>query len=180
MGALLHGSKLVLAPPHALSLDELASLLLQERVSSLWLTAALFEQMASLQPSALASVSQLLAGGDALPPSRVREHLSRSAPGHLLVNGYGPTENTTFSATFPLRHGELLLSLRPHRRPSLQLLRLVLDSSLLPLPPGLPGELFVGGDGLAWGYLNRPDLTAEALHSSPVQLRSGRSPLPHR
>ncbi|WP_201768996.1 AMP-binding protein [Myxococcus stipitatus] len=104
--ALLHGSKLVLAPPHALSLDELASLLLQERISSLWLTAALFEQMASLQPSALASVSQLLAGGDALPPSRVREHLSRLPLGHLFVNGYGPTENTTFSATFPLRHGD--------------------------------------------------------------------------
>ncbi|QSQ16101.1 non-ribosomal peptide synthase/polyketide synthase [Myxococcus landrumensis] len=172
-GALLHGSKLVLAPPHALSLDELASLLLQERISSLWLTAALFEQMASLQPSALASVSQLLAGGDALPPSRVREHLSRLPPGHLLVNGYGPTENTTFSATFPLRHGDSFSRSVPIGAPLSNSSAFVLDSSLLPLPPGLPGELFVGGDGLAWGYLNRPDLTAERFIPHPFSSAPG-------
>ncbi|WP_163871146.1 condensation domain-containing protein, partial [Myxococcus eversor] len=75
-GALLHGSKLVLAPPHSLSLEELGSLLVREGISSLWLTAALFEQMVATQPVALAGVRQVLAGGDVLPPSRVREHLA--------------------------------------------------------------------------------------------------------
>ncbi|NVJ28957.1 AMP-binding protein, partial [Myxococcus sp. AM011] len=87
-GALLHGSKLVLAPPHSLSLEELGSLLVREGITSLWLTAALFEQMVATQPVALAGVRQVLAGGDVLPPSRVREHLARIPSGHVLVNGY--------------------------------------------------------------------------------------------
>ncbi|RKI38260.1 hypothetical protein D7X55_40225, partial [Corallococcus sp. AB049A] len=102
-GALLHGAKLVLAPPHSLSLEELAAQLRHHRVTSLWLTAALFEQMSLHQGEALAGVRQVLAGGDVLPAARVREHLARLPEGATFLNGYGPTENTTFSATYTLR-----------------------------------------------------------------------------
>ncbi|MFP2964534.1 AMP-binding protein, partial [Myxococcus sp. 1LA] len=72
-------------------------------VTSLWLTAALFEQMQARQPQALAGVRQLLAGGDALPVARVKERL---AAGGALINGYGPTENTTFSSTYRMERPE--------------------------------------------------------------------------
>ncbi|MFP2934962.1 AMP-binding protein, partial [Pyxidicoccus sp. 3LG] len=78
-GALLHGARLVLFPPRQPTLEELGAVLVRHRVTTLWLTAALFEQMALHQPQALASVRQVLAGGDALPAQRVREHLSRLA-----------------------------------------------------------------------------------------------------
>ncbi|MCK8504202.1 non-ribosomal peptide synthase/polyketide synthase, partial [Myxococcus fulvus] len=172
-GALLHGSKLVLAPPHSLSLEELGAVLSREKVSSLWLTAALFEQMVAHQPVALSGVRQLLAGGDVLPPHRVREHLARLPEGHVLVNGYGPTENTTFSATHSLRHGDEVSRSVPIGSPLSNSSAFVLDSSFQPLPPGVPGELFVGGDGLAWGYLNRADLTAERFVPHPFSSAPG-------
>ncbi|NOJ91257.1 AMP-binding protein, partial [Myxococcus xanthus] len=166
-GALLHGARLVLAPPHTPSLDELAALLTHHRVSTLWLTAALFEQMVLHQGNALAAVRQVLAGGDVLPPLRVRQHLERIPLGAVLVNGYGPTENTTFSATHSLRAGEAFGTSVPIGRPLGHSSAFVLDSRMEPVPVGVPGELFVGGDGLAWGYLNRPELTAEKFLPHP-------------
>ncbi|MCY1045105.1 non-ribosomal peptide synthase/polyketide synthase, partial [Corallococcus sp. bb12-1] len=166
-GALLHGARLVLAPPHALSLEELGGLLSRHAVDSLWLTAALFEQMAQHQPDALAGVNQLLAGGDVLPAVRVREHLARMPPGAVLINGYGPTENTTFSVTQALRHGDAVEHQVPIGRPLAHSTAYVLDPAGQPVPVGVPGELHVGGDGLAWGYLDQPELTAERFVPNP-------------
>ncbi|RKI51412.1 amino acid adenylation domain-containing protein, partial [Corallococcus sp. AB049A] len=160
-GALLHGAKLVLAPPHALTLEELGTLLKQERISTLWLTAALYEQMALHQVEALAGVSQVLAGGDVLPVQRVREHLKHLPQGAVLVNGYGPTENTTFSTTYTLSRDTALTSSVPIGKPIGNSTAYVLDANGDVAGVGVPGELYVGGEGLAWGYLNRADLTAE-------------------
>ncbi|NOK23394.1 non-ribosomal peptide synthetase, partial [Corallococcus carmarthensis] len=160
-GALLHGAKLVLAPPHALTLEELGTLLTQERISALWLTAALYEQMALHQVEALAGVSQVLAGGDVLPAQRVREHLKHLPQGAVLVNGYGPTENTTFSATYTLRRDTSLTASVPIGKPIGNSTAYVLDAHGDVAGVGVPGELYVGGEGLAWGYLNRADFTAE-------------------
>nr|WP_253900126.1 non-ribosomal peptide synthetase [Corallococcus carmarthensis] len=160
-GALLHGAKLVLAPPHALTLEELGTLLKQERISALWLTAALYEQMALHQVEALAGVSQVLAGGDVLPAQRVREHLKHLPQGAVLVNGYGPTENTTFSATHTLTRDTSLTASVPIGKPIGNSTAYVLDARGDVAGVGVPGELYVGGEGLAWGYLNRADLTAE-------------------
>ncbi|WP_244221665.1 non-ribosomal peptide synthetase [Corallococcus exercitus] len=172
-GALLHGAKLVLAPPRALSLSELGTLLTVEGVTTLWLTAALFEQMVLHEGASLAGVRQVLAGGDVLPVPRVREHLARMAPDAVLVNGYGPTENTTFSTTHTLRAGDTVERSVPIGRPLANSTAWVLDAHLQPLPPGLPGELYVGGDGLAWGYLQRPDLTAERFIPHPHSATPG-------
>ncbi|QSQ26379.1 non-ribosomal peptide synthase/polyketide synthase [Pyxidicoccus parkwayensis] len=166
-GALLHGARLVLFPPHQPTLEELGAALVRHRITTLWLTAALFEQMTLHQPQALASVRQLLAGGDALPAQRVREHLTRLAPGAVLINGYGPTENTTFTCCHRLQPGDVFASSVPIGRPISNTRVFVLDSSLQPVPVGVPGELYAAGDGLAWGYMGRADLTAERFIPSP-------------
>ncbi|RKH54315.1 non-ribosomal peptide synthetase, partial [Corallococcus llansteffanensis] len=172
-GALLHGARLVLAPPHALSTEELAALLRRHSISTLWLTAALFEQVALHQPDTLARVPQLLVGGDVLPAEHVRQHLSRLSPGSVLVNGYGPTENTTFSTTHALHSRSDFGHAVPIGRPLSQSSAYVLDASLRPVPVGVAGELFVGGAGLAWGYLHRPELTAERFIPHPFATTPG-------
>ncbi|AKQ66394.1 hypothetical protein A176_003306 [Myxococcus hansupus] len=133
-------------------------------VTSLWLTAALFEQMQARQPQALAKVKQLLAGGDALPVSRVKERL---AAGQVLINGYGPTENTTFSSTHRMEKPEDVGATVSIGRPVKNTTTYVLDAHQRPVPVGVPGELYVGGDGLAVGYVGRPELTAERFVPSP-------------
>src|SRR5439155_14526516 len=96
-GSLLNGAKLVIAPPHLLSPADLAELLQHHGVTTLWLTAGLFHQMAQEQPQALGQLRQLLAGGDVLAVGQVKALLGRLQAGAWLINGYGPTENTTFT-----------------------------------------------------------------------------------
>ncbi|RYZ36976.1 MAG: non-ribosomal peptide synthetase, partial [Myxococcaceae bacterium] len=172
-GALLHGAKLVLAPPHALTLEELGALLVQERISVLWLTAALYEQMVFHQSEALSHVTQVLAGGDVLPAQRVREHVARLHEGTVLVNGYGPTENTTFSATHTLTKHDAVRTTVPIGRPLANSTAYVLNVHGDTVGVGVPGELYVGGEGLAWGYLNRADLTAERFVPNAFSPTSG-------
>ncbi|HLM47249.1 MAG TPA: amino acid adenylation domain-containing protein, partial [Myxococcaceae bacterium] len=164
-GALLHGAKLVVFPPQQPSLESIAQALHKHGITTLWLTAALFEQMVLHQSEALARVAQVLAGGDVLPVVRVRELLARGAP--LVVNGYGPTENTTFTCCHPVTSASSLGSSVPVGRPISNTQVYVLDAHRQPVPVGVPGELFTGGDGLALGYLNNPELTAERFVTNP-------------
>jgi amino acid adenylation domain-containing protein len=169
-GALLNGGRLVVYPAGAPDLQELAEELKRRGVTSLWLPAALFELMASHQPQALTRLRQLLTGGDTMSPSRARELLSLGVP---LINGYGPTETTVFAACHPLSRPDDALGLSiPIGRPIAGTSVYLLDSQLHPVPPGVPGELYIAGDGLALGYLNRPELTAERFVPHPF------SPLP--
>ncbi|AEI67145.1 non-ribosomal peptide synthetase [Corallococcus macrosporus] len=163
-GALLHGAKLVVYPAGTPSLEELGRKLETSGVTSLWLTAALFEQMQARQPQALAKVRQVLAGGDALPVARVKERLEA---GGVLINGYGPTENTTFSSTYRMESPEEVGASVSIGRPVSNTTAYVLDDAMRPVPVGVPGELYVGGDGLAVGYVGRPELTAERFVPSP-------------
>ncbi|RKI73405.1 amino acid adenylation domain-containing protein, partial [Corallococcus sp. AB049A] len=171
--ALLHGATLVLAPPKALSLEELGALLRREAITTLLLTAALFDQMVLHQGDALARVKQVMAGGDVLPVDRVREHVKRLPASAVLINAYGPTENTTISATHTLRAGDAVGSSVSIGRPLTNSTVWVLDTALQPVPAGVPGTLYVGGDGLAWGYLQRPDLTAERFIPHPFATGPG-------
>ncbi len=167
-GALLHGGRLTVLPPGALSLGELRHVLATYEVTSLWLTAGLFHQMAEEGLTGLGAVRQLLAGGDVLSPERVRRALA-SLPGCRLINGYGPTENTTFTCCHAMSRPDEVVSPVPLGRPIANTRVWLLDAELNPVPVGVAGELYAGGDGLARGYLNRPALTAERfvpdLHS---------------
>ncbi len=171
-GALLNGGRLVIAPPSSLSLEELGSLLARERVTTLWLTAGLFHQMVDSNLKGLASVRQLLAGGDVLSPPHVARVLE-AYPGCRVINGYGPTENTTFTCCFPMTDKGVLQGTVPLGRPIRGTRVYLLDSSLEPVPLGAPGELYAAGEGLAHGYLNQPALTAERFIPDPFSDRPG-------
>ena len=157
-GALLHGAKLVLFPPTTPTVDALKDVLVRHGVTTLWLTAALFEAVSAARPDALDGVPQVFSGGDVLPLSAVRERLAR---GGMLVNGYGPTEVTTFASCHVMKSGSLVEGSVPIGRPIANTRVYVVDRGLRLVPPGVPGELLIGGDGLAWGYLGRPELTSE-------------------
>jgi len=159
-GSLLNGAKLVIAPSESLDFTELGNVISAHRVTTLWLTAALFHQMMELRPAALAGVRQLLAGGDVLSPSRVRDYLEM--PGHgRLINGYGPTENTTFTCCGVFDHAAQIVGSVPIGRPIAGTYVYILDKQGEPVPTGVVGEIYAGGDGLARGYLNAPKLTNE-------------------
>lgn len=164
-GALLNGARLVVAPPGMPPLAELGALIAACGITTLWLTAGLFHAMVDEAPDSLRGVKQLLAGGDTLSPTHV-EKLLRRHPQCRLINGYGPTENTTFTCchTVTVVDGPI-----PIGRPIAHTEICILDENRQPAPIGSPGELWVGGDGLARGYLNRPELTAEKFVPHPFK-----------
>ncbi len=163
---LLNGARLALAPPGSRGLDELGPVLERHHVTTLWLTAALFHHVVDLKLEALAGVRRLIAGGDVVSPDHARRFLERF-PHAQLVNGYGPTENTTFSCCYSVPSAEGIGPNLPIGRPIANSTACVLDPLGQPQPFGVPGELYVGGDGLARGYLNAPQLTAERFVPDP-------------
>ncbi len=165
-GALLNGGRLVVAPPGALSLAEIGDLVERHGVTTLWLTAGLFQQMVDHRLEALRPLRRLLAGGDVLSPEHVRRALA-GLPGCTLINGYGPTENTTFTCCHAMAGPTQVASPVPIGRPIARTRVYLLDAFLQPVPPGTPGELLAGGDGLARGYHGRPELTAERFVPDP-------------
>ncbi|GAA0229475.1 hypothetical protein GCM10009527_027460 [Actinomadura nitritigenes] len=135
-------------------------------VTTMFLTPALFNRLAADEPDALGGLRHLVLGGDALDPASVRRVLRHAAPERLL-NGYGPTETTTFAAWHLVGDADADAVSVPIGRPLANMRLLVLDRHLAPVPDGVPGELFIGGTGLARGYVHRPDLTAERFVADP-------------
>jgi pristinamycin I synthase 3 and 4 len=171
-GALLNGGRLVVAPPGALSLAEIGDLVERHGVTTLWLTAGLFQQMVDHRLEALRPLRRLLAGGDVLSPEHVRRALA-GLPGCTLINGYGPTENTTFTCCHAMAGPAQVASPVPIGRPIARTHVYLLDAGLRPVPSGTPGELLAGGDGLARGYHGRPELTAERFVPDPFAAAPG-------
>ncbi|MDP8934422.1 MAG: AMP-binding protein, partial [Cyanobacteriota bacterium] len=151
---------------HTPSLQELGRAIRQNQITTLWLTAGLFHLMVDEQLEDLKQVQQLLAGGDILSVSHVLK-LLREAKGCRLINGYGPTENTTFTCCYSITDASQIVKSVSIGRPISNTQVYILDSQLQPVPIGVPGELYIAGDGLARGYFNRPELTARAFISNP-------------
>ena len=170
-GPLLNGGRLAIAPEGPFDPDELAALVRRHGVTTLWLTAGAFHQVVETRLDAVRGVRQLLAGGDVLHPAAV-DRVFAELPGCRLVNGYGPTENTTFTTCHDVVSGTAAPSV-PIGRPIHGTHVVVVDESLRPAPLGVPGELCIGGDGLAWGYLGDPRLTAERFVPNPFVSRPG-------
>ncbi|HYP52459.1 MAG TPA: condensation domain-containing protein, partial [Pyrinomonadaceae bacterium] len=171
-GALLNGARLALMPPGVPSLEELGRALRRHNVTTLWLTAGLFHLMVDERAEDLGGLRQLLAGGDVLSPEHVRRFLE-AAPASTLINGYGPTENTTFTCCHPMRGSFDATRSVPLGRPVANTSVYVLDRRMRPVVLGSVGELYTGGDGLARGYLNRPELTAERFVPDPFSTEPG-------
>ena len=165
-GALLNGASLVLHPPFVPSLDELGSLIESQKITILWLTAGLFHQMVEHNLAGLRGVRQLLAGGEALSVSHV-QRAAQTLSECRLINGYGPTENTTFTSCYIIENPDLLGVSVPIGRPIHQTQVYILNEELEPVPSGIPGELYTGGLGLARGYLNAPGATARKFLPNP-------------
>jgi amino acid adenylation domain-containing protein len=156
---LLNGGCLAIMPPEAQSLEELGAAIQQNRVTTLWLTAGLFDLMVDQRLEDLRPLRQLIVGGDVLSPSHVRKAMN-GLPGCTLINGYGPTEGTTFTCCHKITREDAAGTSIPIGRPISNTQVYLLDSENKPAPIGEAGELCIAGDGLARGYLNEPELTA--------------------
>ncbi|GCD40317.1 putative peptide synthetase NRP [Streptomyces chrestomyceticus JCM 4735] len=162
-GPLLNGACLVLPEPETLlSADALGTVLRERRISVLWLSAGLFHQHAEDNPRMFGSLRALIAGGDALNPSAVRAVLRHGRP-ELLINGYGPTEASSLVTAYHVEelapHAETV----PIGRPIANATAYVVREDGRLAAPCEDGELWVGGDGIACGYLGDADRTAEVF-----------------
>jgi amino acid adenylation domain-containing protein/non-ribosomal peptide synthase protein (TIGR01720 family) len=158
-GALLNGSRLVILSSQQPTLAEIGQAITQHQITTLWLTAGLFHLMVDEHLESLKSVKQLIAGGDVLSAAHINK-LLQTHPECRVINGYGPTENTTFTCCHTVT--DICESNTvPIGRPINNTQVYILDNHLNPVPVGVPGELYIAGDGLARGYLNQPTLTAE-------------------
>ena len=166
-GALLNGARVLIVPESTLLEAKLfADLLTHHEVSILWMTVGLFGQYVQALSGVFSQLRYLLVGGDVVEPAMVRKVLRSGSPVNLL-NGYGPTECTTFSATCRIDRLEADRRTISIGRPISNTTIYVLDGDLQPVPVGVPGELYIGGFGVALGYLNRPELTANRFIADP-------------
>jgi amino acid adenylation domain-containing protein/non-ribosomal peptide synthase protein (TIGR01720 family) len=166
-GALLTGARLVgIEADVLLAPESLADCLRRRGITTLFLTTALFNQVARDVPTAFGSLRHLLFGGEAVDPRWVRDVL-RHGPPQRLLHVYGPTENTTFSTWHLVRDVPEGATTIPIGGPVSATQVYVLDRHLQPVPVGVTGELYLGGRGLARGYWDRPELTAERFIPHP-------------
>src|SRR6185295_682749 len=173
-GALLNGGRLVVMPPNAPMLDEISQVIVDEGVTTLWLTAGLFHLMVDEQLEGLSQVEQLLVGGDVLSVRHVEKYLATTdSSERRLINGYGPTENTTFTCCHVMDGQTRLKGSVPIGRPITNTQVYVLDVELQVAPVGVVGELYIGGAGLARGYFNQPELTSERFVPHPHSTDAG-------
>jgi amino acid adenylation domain-containing protein len=168
-GALLNGGRCVLYLEHFVTPDGLALAIRRHHVSTLWLTTALFNAVVDRDATSLLGVRQLVIGGEALSVPHVRAAFD-ALPDVQIVNGYGPTEATTFAVCYRIpRSLDPAARSIPIGRPIRDTRVYVLDEQSRIVPVGVVGELYIGGAGLARGYLNRPELTAEKFVSDPFE-----------
>jgi aspartate racemase len=159
-GPLINGGAVIVHPQDLVDVTELGRTIADRGVTTAWLTATLFNQVIDTAPEILRPLRELLTGGEALSVPHVVRALA-AFPDTTLSNGYGPTEATTFSTTFAIpRDFAAAARSVPIGRPLPDTQVYVLDERQQPLPIGVPGEIFIGGTGLANGYLGDPALTA--------------------
>ncbi|MCP5018965.1 MAG: amino acid adenylation domain-containing protein, partial [Ketobacter sp.] len=162
-GCLLNGARLVVYRAGGIDPVEVAQFVESRKITMLWLTAALFAEVVLQAVGRLKGLRFLIAGGDILPVAVVNKVLENRI---ALVNGYGPTEGTTFATTYVFPENFNRYS-APIGRPISNAKIYILNRDMNPVPIGVAGELHLGGDGLARGYLNRPQLTEEKFIRNP-------------
>ncbi|MEP3114220.1 MAG: amino acid adenylation domain-containing protein, partial [Nisaea sp.] len=167
-GALLNGAAIeLLERDDILDTERFAKMLREGRFNTMFLTATLFNRMAQIDPSLFAKLDTLLVGGEALDPRWIRAVLEAEPPTRLL-NGYGPTECTTFAVCHHIAEVPEDATSIPIGTPIANTVAHILDPDGNPVPAGIAGELHLGGDGLADGYLAQPELTGERFVTHPT------------
>ncbi|MFL0802021.1 MAG: amino acid adenylation domain-containing protein, partial [Agarilytica sp.] len=168
-GTLLNGGRLVIQPERLLDMEALGLFIKSNHINTAWMTSGLFDQFVSIYRDALPEFQYLLVGGDVVNTRSVEKMLSTNA-NIQLINGYGPTENTTFSTSYPILLSDTQKGSIPIGSPLNNRKAYVVDSVSTELklsPMGGVGELYVGGDGLSRGYLNHSELTNEKFIPNP-------------
>jgi amino acid adenylation domain-containing protein len=172
-GALLNGGRLVMVKREtSLSAARLREKIKEEGIEVMLLVTALFHRLAKEEGGIGKGVEELLVGGEALDGEAVRQVLEQGGP-QRLINGYGPTEVTTFSVAYQARQGGERQSSVPIGKAIANTQVYILDENLEALPAGLKGELYIGGDGLARGYWRSGGLTAEKFVPNPFSGKGG-------
>lgn len=143
---LLNGGRVVVAPPGAVDAALLRRSAAGGEVTALWLTAGLFRLLAQDAPDCFAGLRQVWTGGDVVPAAAVRRVLA-ACPGLTVVDGYGPTETTTFATSFAMTDAAAVPGTVPIGHPLDDMRVHVLDARMRPVPPGAAGELFLAGEG---------------------------------
>ena len=164
--ALLHGGTVVIPPDGTLSISDLATAVASHDVNTLWLTSGLFHAVADTNPLTFEKVDQVIVGGDVVSPPHVKKVMD-ACPNITVINGYGPTESNVTNA-HPITYEDTVSgkSLPIGKAiPGTQIF--IVDEAMNPVPAGIQGELCIAGRGLALGYWNRPDLTAEKFVAAP-------------
>ncbi|URZ00318.1 non-ribosomal peptide synthetase [Clostridium felsineum] len=164
-GSLLNGGKLYLTDKDKiLNPDTLKKILYKYNITTLWLTSALFTQLSIADAEIFKPINNLLVGGDALSPKHINL-VRKNNKGLKIINGYGPTENTTFSTTFLIE--KYYKDSIPIGKPISNSTAYILSKNGEICPIGVVGELCVGGEGVARGYLNRDELTQKKFVDNP-------------
>ncbi len=166
-GPLLNGGRVVVVGRGVLQEpDAFARLLRDEEITALFITTAVFNQYAASIPGALAGLRYLMTGGEAADPSSFARVLREGGPVEL-IHCYGPTEATTFAITHRVADVPEGARTVPLGGPISNTRVYLLDAAGEPVPVGVAGELYIGGPGVALGYLNRPALTEERFVADP-------------
>ncbi|MEI6489387.1 MAG: amino acid adenylation domain-containing protein, partial [Bacteroidota bacterium] len=165
-GALLNGHKLIIADERPIDFHKLDSLIKTEQVNCIWLTAALFNALIEEYPQALSTIKYLLTGGEALSVKHILK-AQELLPETILINGYGPTESTTFATTYTIPTLTEEIDSIPIGKAIQHTQTYILNPDLTVTLNGEIGELYIGGYGLANGYRNQPKLTSERFIQNP-------------
>ncbi|WP_243734992.1 non-ribosomal peptide synthetase [Paenibacillus turpanensis] len=166
-GSLLNGAKLVLVSRQAMQdVARLTQLIREEQISVMFLTTALFNTLIDLEPYCFCGVRKVLFGGEKVSIQHVRKAMSVLGSGKML-HVYGPTETTVFATYYPIGAVDDKSYTIPIGKPINQTSLYILNSHLQPQPIGVWGELYIGGDGVSLGYLNREELTREKFVRLP-------------
>jgi amino acid adenylation domain-containing protein len=169
---LLNGGELVLCPDQTLLHNDLLKQEIRRRkVNMMWFTSSLLNQWVELDMGVFEGLRTVIAGGEKLSEKHIEKLRSRY-PALEIINGYGPTENTTFSLTYQIRERQITKPI-PIGKPINHRTAYILNNQLQICGEGVIGELYVGGAGVARGYLNRPDLTKEKFIPDPFSSEPG-------
>jgi len=167
-GMLLNGGTLVLCSENQLMDSELLKKQIESnQITKMWFTSSWFNQLVDNDISLFSSLKTIMVGGEKLSTLHIQK-MRTTFPNIELINGYGPTENTTFSLTYNIKEKNITHSI-PIGKPLSNRKAYVLDSNLSLIPIGVAGEIYLAGAGLGRGYLNRDELNKEKFINSPFQ-----------
>jgi amino acid adenylation domain-containing protein len=160
-GALTNGAVLsLLKAEEIIDVDRLAGIITKQAITCFFVTTALFNTIVDLAVECLQGVRKILFGGERVSVAHVRKALAYLGQGRI-IHVYGPTETTVYAAYYEIRQVEDKARTIPLGSPLTNTSVYILDKACKPVPIMVSGEIYIGGDGVARGYLNNPELTAE-------------------